>query len=50
MPVLTGFGLPPFSTGLAALCLNVSAYNSETFRSGINSIRKGQSEAGLRLA
>ena len=49
MPVLTGFGLPPFTTGLVALCLNVSAYNSETFRSGINSIRKGQSEAGLAL-
>jgi His/Glu/Gln/Arg/opine family amino acid ABC transporter permease subunit len=49
MPVLTGLGLPPFATGLAALCLNVSAYNSETFRSGINSIRKGQSEAGLAL-
>ncbi len=49
MPVLTGLGLSPFATGLAALCLNVSAYNSETFRSGINSIRKGQSEAGLAL-
>ncbi len=23
MPVLTGLGLPPFTTGLAALCLNV---------------------------
>jgi His/Glu/Gln/Arg/opine family amino acid ABC transporter permease subunit len=49
MPVLTDLSLPPFTTGLAALCLNVSAYNSETFRSGINSIRKGQSEAGLAL-
>ncbi|MGO8914226.1 MAG: amino acid ABC transporter permease [Bradyrhizobium sp.] len=49
MPVLTGLGLPPFATGLVALSLNVSAYNSETFRSGINSIRRGQSEAGLAL-
>jgi His/Glu/Gln/Arg/opine family amino acid ABC transporter permease subunit len=49
MPVLTDLSLPPFATGLTALCLNVSAYNSETFRSGINSIRKGQSEAGLAL-
>jgi His/Glu/Gln/Arg/opine family amino acid ABC transporter permease subunit len=49
MPVLTGLGLSPFATGLVALCLNVSAYNSETFRSGINSIRKGQTEAGLAL-
>jgi polar amino acid transport system permease protein len=49
MPVLTDVSLSPFTTGLTALCLNVSAYNSETFRSGINSIRKGQSEAGLAL-
>jgi His/Glu/Gln/Arg/opine family amino acid ABC transporter permease subunit len=49
MPVLTGLGLSPFATSLVALCLNVSAYNSETFRSGINSIRKGQTEAGLAL-
>jgi polar amino acid transport system permease protein len=49
MPVLTDVSLSPFTTGLTALCLNVSAYNSETFRAGINSIRKGQSEAGLAL-
>lgn len=49
MPVLTDLSLSPFTTGLTALCLNVSAYNSETFRSGINSIRKGQTEAGLAL-
>ncbi|MDB5362316.1 MAG: amino transporter, permease, region, His/Glu/Gln/Arg/opine family domain protein [Rhodospirillales bacterium] len=49
MPVLTDLSLSPFTTGLTALCLNVSAYNSETFRSGINSIRKGQTEAGLAI-
>ncbi|PSH65748.1 amino acid ABC transporter permease [Phyllobacterium brassicacearum] len=49
LPVLSGLTLPPFTTGLVALALNVSAYNSETFRAGINSIRKGQSEAGLAL-
>lgn len=49
LPVLTGLELPAFATGLAALCLNVSAYNSETFRAGINSIRRGQMEAGLAL-
>ena len=38
-----------FSTGLIALSLNVSAYNSESFRAGINSIRKGQMEAGRAL-
>ena len=38
-----------FTTGLCALSMNVSAYNAETFRAGINSIRRGQSEAGLAL-
>lgn len=49
MPVLTGISFSPFATGLAALALNNSAYNSETFRAGINSIRMGQKEAGLAL-
>src|SRR4051812_1240000 len=49
MPVLLGVELSPFTTGLVALCLNVSSYNSGTFRSGINSIRKGQMEAGVAL-
>ncbi len=49
LPVLTGLELPAFATGLAALCLNVSAYNSETLRAGINSIRRGQMEAGMAL-
>lgn len=49
LPVLTGLSLSAFATGLAALCLNVSAYNSETFRAGIGSIRAGQTEAALAL-
>jgi polar amino acid transport system permease protein len=49
MPVFIGLELSAFTTGLVALCLNVSAYNSETFRAGINSIRKGQTDAGLAL-
>jgi His/Glu/Gln/Arg/opine family amino acid ABC transporter permease subunit len=49
LPVISGLALPAFATGLAALCLNVSAYNSETFRAGIASIRAGQTEAGLAL-
>jgi polar amino acid transport system permease protein len=49
LPILTGFGLPPFATGLAALALNVTAYNAETFRAGINSIRRGQVEAAMAL-
>lgn len=49
MPVVSGLTFSPFSTALIALALNVSAYNSETFRAGINSIRKGQTEAALAL-
>ncbi len=49
LPILTGFGLSPFLTGLAALALNVTAYNAETFRAGINSIRRGQVEAAMAL-
>src|SRR5499427_4878209 len=49
LPIMTGLGLPPLATGLAALALNVTAYNAETFRAGINSIRRGQVEAALAL-
>lgn len=49
MPVFLDIRFSAFTTGLVALALNVSAYNSETFRAGINSIRKGQLEAGLAI-
>jgi polar amino acid transport system permease protein len=49
LPITTGLGLSPFATGLAALALNVTAYNAETFRAGIHSIRRGQTEAALAL-
>ena len=49
MPMVSGIELSAFNTGLLALCLNVSAYNSETFRAGIQSIRKGQTEAAVAL-
>jgi polar amino acid transport system permease protein len=49
LPIMTGLGLSPLATGLAALALNVTAYNAETFRAGINSIRRGQSEAAFAL-
>ena len=49
LPVFTDIRLSAFGTGLAALALNVSAFNSETFRAGINSIRQGQRNAGLSL-
>jgi polar amino acid transport system permease protein len=49
MPVFLHIEFSAFSTGLIALCLNVSAYNAETFRAGINSIRKGQMEAAIAV-
>lgn len=49
MPIALGIAFSPFVTGLVALSLNVSAYNGETFRAGIGSIRKGQSEAAFAL-
>ena len=49
LPIATDLGLPPFATGLAALALNVTAYNAETFRAGIGSIRRGQLEAAMAL-
>lgn len=49
MPVFLHIEFSAFTTGLAALCLNVAAYNAETFRAGINSIRKGQMEAAKAL-
>ena len=49
MPMVLGIEFSAFATGLLALCLNVSAYNSETFRAGIQSIRKGQTEAAMAL-
>lgn len=49
MPILLDVQLSPLSTALVALALNVSSYNAETFRAGINSIRKGQMEAALAM-
>jgi His/Glu/Gln/Arg/opine family amino acid ABC transporter permease subunit len=49
MPVFLHIEFSAFTTGLVALCLNVSAYNAETFRAGINSIRKGQTEAAIAV-
>jgi His/Glu/Gln/Arg/opine family amino acid ABC transporter permease subunit len=49
LPMLVEAQLSPFATGLVALSLNVAAYNSETFRAGVNSIRRGQHDAALAL-
>jgi len=49
VPVATGLSFSPITTAIVALSLNVSAYNGETFRAGIASIRQGQSEAAYAL-
>src|SRR6185312_16804908 len=38
-----------FTTALIGLGFNISSFNSETFRAGIVSIRRGQWNAGLAL-
>lgn len=49
MPIFVEWTVSAFATGVIALALAISAYNAETFRAGVNSIRKGQSDAGLAL-
>jgi polar amino acid transport system permease protein len=49
MPAVFGIALSEFETALVGLACNISAFNSETFRAGIGSIRPGQWNAGLAL-
>jgi polar amino acid transport system permease protein len=49
LPVFTDIRLPGLAVALTGLVCNVSSYNSETFRAGIVSIRRGQWNAGLAL-
>lgn len=49
MPMAFDVQFSALTTALVALVLNISAYNAETFRAGINSIRKGQMEAALAM-
>ena len=49
LPYLTGIALPDFETALVGLILNISAFNAETFRAGITSIRTGQWHAAMAL-
>jgi polar amino acid transport system permease protein len=49
LPATFDVRLSEFATGLLGLSLNVSSFNSETFRAGIVSIRRGQINAGLAL-
>ncbi len=49
LPATFDIRLADFATGLIGLSLNISAFNSETFRAGIISVRQGQTNAGLAL-
>lgn len=49
LPTLLDVQIPPFTTAILGLVLIISAYNAETFRAGVNSIRRGQGAAALAL-
>jgi polar amino acid transport system permease protein len=49
LPAYFDVQLSQLSTAIVGLACNISAFNSETFRSGIVSIRHGQWNAGLAL-
>ncbi|MDB5894273.1 MAG: Fis family transcriptional regulator [Rhodoferax sp.] len=48
-PILAGITFPPFWAALVGLTLHIAAYASEIIRAGIESIRPGQTRAGLAL-
>lgn len=47
--IVPGFRLEAFSAGIITLSLNAGAYLSEIFRSGIQAVPKGQTEAARSL-
>ena len=49
LPILTGVTFSPFTSAAIALTLNLSAFVSEVYRAGIQSIGRGQREAALAL-
>jgi polar amino acid transport system permease protein len=49
LPILTGVVFSPFVSAAIALTLNLSAFVSEVYRAGIQSIGHGQHEAALAL-
>lgn len=49
LPVIIGARIEPFVAAVAACSINSGAYVAEIFRSGIQSIDKGQTEAGRSL-
>jgi His/Glu/Gln/Arg/opine family amino acid ABC transporter permease subunit len=49
LPILTGVQFGVFLTGLICLAVSDSAFTSEIFRSGLQSIKKGQGDAARSL-
>lgn len=49
LPSVIDISLTAFSAGVIAITVNAAAYLVEIFRAGINSIDKGQMEAGRSL-
>lgn len=49
IPLLLGFNVNAYAAGIIALSLNSSAYVAEIFRSGIQSVDNGQTEASRAL-
>ncbi len=50
LPVLTGWDLNPFVSGMVALSLYGAAFMAEIYRGGVQSIERGQFEAADSLA
>ncbi len=48
-PIVAGITFAPFWAALVALTLHIAAYASEVIRAGIESVRPGQTRAGLAL-
>ncbi|AJY77415.1 amino acid ABC transporter permease [Paenibacillus beijingensis] len=48
-PILLGFDIPPFLSGVTALAVTTSAFSAEIIRGGIMGIAKGQKEAAESL-
>jgi len=49
LPIILGFRLDTFSAAVIAMSLNTAAFSSEVFRAGIQSVEKGQWDAGRAL-
>ena len=49
LPIMLGISFSPFVSGIIALAISDSAFQSEIFRAGINSVIRGQHEASASL-